>query len=262
MAMARRKNKPPIVPDPPLESLRSTLDRAGKTIRGVRAGSNGDPESNLHKFVGKGMADLTARSVGNWKDLSDAYLNGFMASKFLVDVSHALEAVAAQPHPRAQGAGVNIMAASYTLLSALVLHLRVEPWNDRAAMALARTALESTGRAALIATGTANEATRWENEVQFTAKECVVALDKVVAKRREGARPASAVYEWLCNFAHMNTSGLRHFFDGPATKHEDTYAALAYVSWATAVVAELVFGDVEFAQWPRFPETVPWDRTE
>ena len=253
------KKSASVVPDPPMEALRATLDRAGKTIEGLRAGMEGDPAENFRRFVDRSMPNLAERRFGGWNDIALAYVNSFMAHKFTVDVARALEGVAAKPSPRAELAGVSVIAGCETLQSALLLHLRPEPWNDRMSMALARTALECSGRGAVFALGKGDEFSRWMADKRVEPWEGYRALDPLVKARRDSASEASVVYGWLCNFTHVTQKGLEHFFEGRTTRHEDTYCALAYVAWTLAVVAEHVIGNVTVAQWPNLPDKLPWD---
>lgn len=247
-----------VVPDPPMKPLRETLDRAGKTIEELRAGMLGDPAANFTRFVERPIPNLAERRFGSWDDIALAYVNSFMAHKFTVDVAHAVEGVGAKASPRAEVAGVNVIAGCETVQSALLLHLRPEPWNDRMAMALARTALECSGRGAALALGKRDEFSRWTADKRVEPWEGYRALDPIVKARRPSASEASVVYGWLCNFTHVTQKGLQHFYEGRTNRHEDTYCALAYVGWTLAVVAEHVIGNVTIAQWPRLPDELPW----
>jgi hypothetical protein len=241
--------------DPPIEGLIQTLRRYGQTPSLHLEPDGSDPEENFRRLATQAPAELNLRSIGNWEHLTFAYLNAFLASQFTRKLALRIDELGAVPSARAEAAGMNVLVASQMLQSAIILHLRTETWHDRSAMALARTALEAAGRAALITSGAGDEASRWSRRENFTARRCLAALNAAVSLRRRDVLP-SRVYEWLCNFAHMNAAGVAHFFDGPETKHEDAYAAIAFVSWAIAVAGEDVIGE-PIAQWPILPP-YPW----
>lgn len=224
----------------------------------LRYGMEGDAESNFACFAQKGIAKLDERTVGNWDHLARAYLNAFAAGKFISDIAAHIEALGGSIDERADAAGVNIVAASNILHSALLLHLRPEPFHDRAAMILVRSALECTGRGAAIAEGIGDEVDRWNKNKAFGTGECMRALAALTCAANAAASPPTDVYAWLCNFTHMNSVGLKHFFDGPTTRHQDTYAAIAYAAWTTAVLAERVVGATDLASWPTMPAHLPW----
>ena len=157
-------------------------------------------------------------------------------------------------------AGVNLITAFHMLQSALLLHMRPEAWNDNCAPIFARTAMECTGRAALIAHGRTDEPHRWDKGPTFSAAQCVAALELAPVVLPAHVPRPKRVYAWLCNFTHMNSEGVARYTSPPVDAHEGTYAALAYVSWLTALVAEGVSGHSPLARWPgTMPAKLPWD---
>lgn len=65
-----------------------------------------------------------------------------------------------------------------------------------------------------------------------------------------------SVYGWLSEHVHFT----KVCIDDGAPAHEEAYAALAYVAWSAAVVAEAHVGIGGLAVWPvEWPEQLPWE---
>jgi hypothetical protein len=260
--MSRRNRPPrkrPLGPTTPtLVSLADTVDQLGRPVLGNVAESRGDPEANLREFVGTKLANIGSRSIGTWEHLIATQLNVLIADSFIRDIAKTIDELGGHPSPRAEAAGVNVITGSNMVHASLILHLRPEPFNDRASLSLARTALECAGRAAAIAVGTKDEVNRWEHGPQFRTDECNGALALLTRAANASASLPENVYSWLCNFTHMNWHGVNHIFTGATSRHEDTYAAMAYVGWALAVVSERIVGFPAGVQWPVLPHQLPW----
>ena len=256
-----KKAAPPGPAAPPLEPLARTLARVvGKSVLGFNVGLAGDPVANFRLFAETKIVDLGPRPLGNWSHLTALYSNVLAAD--VQEVARAIDAAGgnAEANERANAAGVNLMMASNVMHSAITLHLHPVRWNDRAALILARVALEAAGRAALIGNGSADEVHRCVNGPQPTARACIDALATQLNKVSSTHADVGKVYGWLCNFGHMNHTGAAHFANDPHGVNEDAYAGLAYVAWCMGVVAELVVGVPSGVTYPAvLPAKLPWD---
>lgn len=217
-----------------------------------------DPEGAFRTFVGREPLDLDARSIGNWADLAMAYQNALVGEKTPIDLARKLEELQRPVPERANAAAHNTIVASKLIDSAMLMHLRPERWHDQVALAISRIALETAGRAVLIAHGTRDEPERYEQGDGFEAAACIAALKRPLASDSR-ATPPDLVYAWLCRFGHMNYAATRLWFDDHDELALKAYAGIAYVSWATAKATEVVTGLSGLAKWPdNMPSPLPW----
>jgi hypothetical protein len=158
--------------------------------------------------------------------------------------------------------------------SALLIHLHSVGWYDNAALVLLRTALELAARGGFIALGVGNEATRWTEgpklgteeeqdaaEALFSAANCCAKIAPMLKHREVTSADPYAVYQWLCRFTHFDYKAfeMNHDASDDHISHEHAYAALAYVAWVCAVIAEVVVGDSTIARWPAvWPAKLQW----
>jgi hypothetical protein len=222
-------------------------------------------EENFAGYVARKPADLNARPIGTWSHLQDVHRNTVLASDAVIRLAKVIAERGGTPglDHRANNAGVNLLTACHLLHSASVLHARPDRTTHAHGLILVRSALETTGRAALIATGDGDEVFRWKApRARISASECICALSPTLSLRQPGAPEASKVYAWLCNFTHMNVRGFMHLQDTDPSRRDDNYCGHAYAAWAVAVVAEVITGIPDLAIYPSawVDPPLPWDR--
>ena len=264
--MGRRKKKArktgPV--EPALVPLKRSVDALpGPPVVGVTMRYEGVFEENLASYIARQPADLASRPIGTWAHLQQAYRHAVVADHAITGLAKAIVDRGGNPAAdvRANNAGVNVLVASHLLNSATILHVRPDATTHTHGLILVRSALESTGRAALIATGTKDEVHRWQTGTSITANECITALGPVLSRREPGAADVMKVYAWLCNFTHMNVHGVEHLQDTDPSRRDDNYCGHAYAAWAAAVVAEIITGIANLAVYPSpLVNPLPWDR--
>jgi len=258
----------PKLPDwpvtPAMVPLSKTLAYGGFVPESLVVGMRGDADENFQKFAVENVADLKARKVGNATDLAAAYLNAFKAEHLVRKCSEKIEAEQLPADLRANYASVNIAVGVGMLHSAILVHMR-RNWHQHAGLILCRSALELVVRAGLLAITADDEPSRWSEGPTLGSREerrlaelgaarCCDTILPLVQTAEPTASSPRQVYEWLCGYTHL---------DAPAIKHplasEAVYAAIAYVGWLAAVVAETVIGREDIAEWPSaWPTPLPW----
>lgn len=263
--MKKKKKGRPIGPiEPALVSFNETLTKLGAPVAGVASGIHGDPRQNFHAYVSREPVELEGREFGNWSHLEALYTNAMMADLAIEELCLAVVERGADPNAnrRAYESALNLKIASMLLHGAVVLHLRPEATLALCGMTHVRGALESTSRAALLALGTKDEVHRWETD-RLPVAEGLELLAQLVTKAEHDLGEPGRLYGWLCDFTHMSKAGVAHFADTSGRAQANTYAALAYVSWAAALVAEVVSGVPNLATYPRaMPPALPWNSVE
>jgi len=263
----KKTNRGPVAP--PIVTLAATHRSlpGAAPINGLRRWKTNPPAEGFRIFLERPIVDPDGQPYGRWEDLAEAYANAVEADavpKGLAKLIQDLDGGRFNVSQRANDAAGNLIAASYAIDSALLLHLRSEMWCQLFALTIIRSALECTGTAALLAIGTADEPHRWEHGPSFTSSELMAALQQIVDRERASGESAAAVYRWLCQFTHVRHDAIRDYLYG-ATPERDTAfrvavaAAIGFVSWAMACVTVVVSGIPSNPPWPQnFPADVPW----
>lgn len=244
-----------VPPDPPLVTLHDALRATDEHVESFISRWEGDAADNFTRWRSEPerWSTLSSRQIGNAEDLAFVYLNVNNAEEFITRIARRVQERGGTPSVRADAAGRNVLAATYVLHGALLGHLREHEIYEYGTCSLARTGIELAARAAMIARGAGNEASLFNRGDAIRAADAMRVFDGVVTARRADADQPSRVYAWLCHFTHMDAIAMR------GVSHEQAYAALSYVCWATAVAAEVVVGE-PFAMSPtRWPSPRPWE---
>jgi hypothetical protein len=82
--------------------------------------------------------------------------------------------------------------------------------------------------------------------------------------KRPGISDPDLVSKWMSQYVHFQRAALLSNHTAAGDRHlchADGYAAVAYVGWACAAIAEVALGYDDIATWPeRWPDVLPWDR--
>lgn len=248
---------------PPLRTLWRVLQDAGESDMITTMRLYPAKESFLEFAKRLPSGELEKRSVGNYDDVQVVYQNAWWGEWLVQTMAREIYNRQLSIPVRDNAAGVCLIAASQTFDSAIILYLRPEPWTDLSACMLIRSALEATGCAAFIARGTSDEVERFDKHVprRIEPRESVSSLQPLLERARPGAPLAyGQVYNWLCERAHLRSDAIEPYMQYPeAPRSEETYAAMAFVGWAIAVVTEHVTGRPALANWPHMPPKLPWE---
>jgi hypothetical protein len=220
-----------------------------------------DAEQALDRFRQPPPLDWSSRGLGGAAKLYRANENAVLAQRAIQGLATMLKAEQLSINLRANNAGANVFAAVGMVQGALLLHLHSIGWHDNNALILLRTALDLVARAAFIADRRASEATQWERGANVRAVDSYPHLGSLLTRREPGVSDPHDVYEWLCSFSHFDSKALllNHTSSAQRLKPDDVYAALAYVAWACAVLAEVITGVPDLAVWPDpWPVKLPW----
>jgi hypothetical protein len=219
---------------------------------------HGDPQSNFEAFANRSPIDLKAHRVGNASHLAEVYTQALFPEHLIVGMVTKIDSLGLQPNSRANDAGANLIAASGIIDAAVVLYMRTERVCTISSISLARTALETVGRAALITSAPVRVLERWETGERIPAADCIRALAPLVPTQPANPCGPGIVYAWLCKYAHFNRATVERYIAAEPVQ-EPAYAAIAYASWALAVVTEHVTGVPGLARWPSaWPSPFPW----
>jgi hypothetical protein len=240
------------------DTLKKHMDRIGHRREGYKAGTTMPPEESLKLFRESNWDDFTARS-GGAAALVTAYGNAFEAAAVLRDTAGYLAqhdpTLATHLTDEANYGAALAAGAAQMVNAALLTHLRSSVWYERATLLMLRSALEMVSGAAELVLATPGSNNAWLAGNRFNAAgSSLPALNRVLRLYEVAAPDASDVYSWLSQHTHFTKT----CFDGDPT-HDDAYAALAYVSWASAVVAGAIAGWEPIARWPTsWPARLPW----
>ncbi len=244
---------------PPFESLNAALARVERDVTGYGFGMRGEPQANFEAFVRRPSVKLEAQRFGTAAHLAEAYGLSFAAGQFVLRLSEQLKERRLWQNPRADEAGRSLAVASTLIDAAIVLHMRCEPICGPAAMSIVRTALEASGRAALLTCAPSDICTRWKSGGEIKASKCINALKPHIAEQPGQRSDPGVVYKWLCGYTHLDRRTVETYMEDAPDLHEHCYAAIAYTSWVMAVVAEYVTGVADLAHWPTaLPSPLPW----
>lgn len=265
--MARRKIS--FDRDPPLLPLVELARQRGLTVAmdSSAIGLVGDSAAELKNYQAEFWGDLDGRAVGNAADLLDVWRHVVVAKNRIWLLKDALE----RRLPHRENVCAELARAACQLAeAALLMHTSRHDWYVYPGLGGCRTALECAAKAFFVATGTSDEAQRWlrwyrqpkskRRQLEIKMAECLEVFVPFVEERTPVASRAhfsvQRVYDWLCDYVHFDARAARR----PPT-HEDEYAALAFVAWCSAIVAEHIMGCDEFARFPnRMPTDLPWLR--
>lgn len=258
------KQQQPWPNDDALVTIQSLL--VGK-LTSFKFGSEGDPQENFRKFATTNITDLDQFETGNASHLMEVNVQVNAVTELIESMGAELGKQAPLPNvpPRTLVAVTLIQAAAQMVNSALVMHMRASKWYTKSTLILLRSAIEQVAVCGFIALGSGCEATRWleghklEDEkarknAKILAAECFHRVRPFISNRYPQAGDPYNVYRWLCNYTHLNSAAL-----ASDTTHEDAYAAMAYVAWFCAALAEHVLGVPGVARWPQvWPAKLPW----
>jgi hypothetical protein len=241
------------------ETFQDVLRRMGTPIQGVNAGWRGAPEDAFRQFREENWDGLMARGVGGSAALAAAYLNAAQLHDMLPNVAEQLlrnNPSVALSDDLNHGSAL-ALAAAQMVNASLLAHLRKANWYEHATLLMLRSALEMAGSAAVFAVGPLHARQSWLAGHRLSGELAMPCLTNLIRATRAEVPDAGAVYAWLSKHVHFTRACIA---DG-APAHEDAYAALAYVAWCTAIVAEAHLGVGGIAIWPKeWPERLPWDR--
>jgi hypothetical protein len=252
------KNKGRIIlASPPLETLAEVSKNANFHMGyELTEKHGGDKPGFLLKFTNPPLPDdLSARAFGNIDDLFDVQRNASAGMTTLRnmcgDVQQHLRRSGKSLPVRTEIAANLVAVGSAMITSAYLLHLRPAPWAQGPALIILRSGIESVGKGGWVAVGKADEPHRVQTGERTSAKDCLKALDIRLQTKGEPVE----VYEWLCNFTHLDYPMV---LKGPPST-QDVYAAAAYIAWLGARVSEIIIGQRDpFAIPPRLPSPAPW----
>jgi hypothetical protein len=241
------------------DTLKKHMDRIGHRREGYKTGTTMPPEQSLKLFRENNWDDFSARTGGAGA-LVTAYGNAFEAAGVLRDTLAHLEqhdaTLTTLLSDEANYGAALAAAAGQMVNAALLTHLRSSVWYEHATLLMLRSALEMiSGAAELVLAGPGSKHAWLEAGDRFNAAgKTLPTLNRILLLFEGSAPDAVAVYSWLSEHTHFT----KKCFDGPPS-HEDAYAALAYVSWAAAVVAGALAGWEPIARWPQsWPARLPW----
>jgi hypothetical protein len=102
----------------------------------------------------------------------------------------------------------------------------------------------------------------WLAGHRVRATDSLPALRNALRTKRPDVSDPESVFTWLSGHVHLTKDAVmaNHSSAERRLGHPDAYAALAYVCWACAVMAEIGLGYDDIAEWPkRWPHPLPWD---
>lgn len=241
------------------ETFQDLLRRMETPIQGMNAGWRLAPEDAFRQFREQNWDGLAERQVGGSAALATAYLNAAQLQDVLPNIAERL--VRNDPNvvlsdDLNHGAAL-ALAAAQMVNASLLTHLRKATWYEHATLLMLRSALEMAGAAAVLAVGPPDARQSWMAGHRISGKVAMPCLTNLIRITRAEVPDAWDVYSWLSKHVHYTRACIQ---DG-APAHDHAYAALAYVAWCTAVVAEAHLGVGGIAVWPNeWPEQLPWDR--
>jgi hypothetical protein len=259
-----KKPRPRYAKLPPEPPLLQTLRDLGYTGDGQLNVDVSEPNA-LENYRAKMWDDLGSRSVGDLDDILAIWKHTIKAKDTARLAQIAIVQRAGSMAKRQNFASVAIQGAAQTLDVALLFHTARDTWFAAATISQCRIALELAAKAVFISTGADDEPGRWRSAhmirdrhkrraAQISMSEAMPVLQRYLAIRHPNADAIEDVYHWLCGYVHFDARALIR-----NQNHEDAYAALAYVGWATAVGSEVVTGVMPIAEWPkRWPARKPW----
>lgn len=250
-----RPPRPPRLADPALVTTQAALRRINRHILSFNFTAGPDPTASFQELCRLGLADLDAYPIGNGQHLSDAHMNADKASHYTrTALEHFQEHIGEDGNIRTQNAGWLIVMAGQFVDAAVLPYMKDKRFYNVPTLVLLRSALECAARGGFIALGRRDEASVYQRGTNATAQSCFDRVRAAVLRRRPSATTPDVVYGWLSDATHLNVNMFLH----PPSR-EDAYAAIAYVAWFTAAMAELVTGE-RLAEWPSvWPSHLPWD---
>lgn len=244
-------------------TLRHYIEGHGHRMKEIRRGHLMSSAESLEQFRSGDWDDLSQRPVGNADDIAPTTANTTSALELLRQTAVYLEKLGTTelPDPLNYGAAM-ILAAAQTVGSALLLHLRKAMWNEHAALAVSRTALEALVTGSALLSDADGCVARWLQGDRVNATKYMPLLGAALKTKRADTPDPAVVYEWLSRHTHFTRDALMrsHVSSTQPLDHTASYAALSYIGWATAAMAEIVSGYDQVAEWPaRWPSPLPWE---
>jgi hypothetical protein len=211
----------------------------GSPLQAYKAEWRMKPEESFQQFRDRDWDTLEAREVGGAGALAAAYMNAAKVEDLLRKISARVAGSTMSISDDLNHGSALALGAAQMVNSSLLTHLRVTPWYEHATLLMLRTALEMAGASALFAIGPAGQRKAWiEGHHVSPTKTTLPALRDLLRDARADAPDPGKVYTWLSEHVHFT----KVCIDDGAPAHEEAYAALAYVAWCAAIVAEVHVG--------------------
>jgi hypothetical protein len=241
------------------KTVRQEMEARGHDVR-IEKGVPPDPDAHLRHFCHAGWDDLSSRVVGGASDISAVYKNAAYAMRHVREAALAQMREGFRISAEIDHAMLLTTLASGAVTGSLLLHLREAQWFENGAATLLRTALEALASAAALIAGGERHKSQWlDQRGRIDPGKALPFLFEVIRTKRSEVSDPAAVYSWLSRSVHWDLPGIQR--EGGAPSHEDVYCALAYISWACLVVAEVATGYDGLAEWPeRWGDPLPWAR--
>ncbi|MGH7297374.1 MAG: hypothetical protein ACRELB_20730 [Polyangiaceae bacterium] len=242
-------------------TIRHEMEARGHDVRFGRS-KPPDPAAHLREFCHSGWEDLGSRAVGGAQDVSDVYQNAAYAMHHVREASLAQVGEGFRVAEEVDHALLLINLAAGTVTASLLLHLREARWLENGAASLLRTALEALVSAAALIAGGEHHKTHWfVRRGRIDPSGALPILFELLSTRRADVSDPAVVYSWLSRSVHWELPAIQR--EGGAPAHEDVYCALAYISWACLVLAEVATGYEGLVAWPKnWSEPLPWVRDD